>query len=87
MYMVCSCSVSRVQLAHSGPSLNMQWHLVVGLLIRRALNILSACRTVTLNSLLQALVYNAGLYGRAQALRRDGQAPRTLGIADDLPDR
>lgn len=36
---------------------------------------------------LQTLAYNAGLFGRAQALRREGKAPKTLGIADDLPDR
>lgn len=36
---------------------------------------------------MQALAYNAGLYGRAQAMRRAGQAPKTYGIADDLPDR
>lgn len=35
----------------------------------------------------QTLAYNAGLYGRAQALRKAGQAPKVLGIADDLPDR
>jgi hypothetical protein len=35
----------------------------------------------------QTLAYNAGLFGRAQALRREGKAPKTLGIADDLPDR
>jgi hypothetical protein len=35
----------------------------------------------------QTLAYNAGLFGRAQALRRGGKAPKTLGIADDLPDR
>lgn len=29
----------------------------------------------------------AGLYGRAQAMRRDGTAPKTMGIADDLPNR
>lgn len=27
------------------------------------------------------------MYGRAQALRREGTAPTTLGIADDLPTR
>lgn len=37
--------------------------------------------------LAQTLAYNAGLYGRAQALRKAGQAPKVLGIADDLPDR
>ncbi|KAG2499362.1 hypothetical protein HYH03_002937 [Edaphochlamys debaryana] len=35
----------------------------------------------------RALVYNAGLYGRAQTMRRDGTAPKTMGIADDLPNR
>lgn len=35
----------------------------------------------------QSLAYNAGLYSRAQALRRDGTAPTALGIADDLPTR
>ncbi len=35
----------------------------------------------------QTLAYNAGMYGRAQALRREGTAPTTLGIADDLPTR
>ncbi|KAJ9510458.1 hypothetical protein QJQ45_015931, partial [Haematococcus lacustris] len=34
-----------------------------------------------------ALVYNAGQYGRAQALRREGTAPAAMGIADDLPTR
>jgi hypothetical protein len=27
------------------------------------------------------------MYAKAQAMRRDGTAPRTLGIADDLPNR
>ena len=36
---------------------------------------------------LQTLAYNAGLYGRAQAMRREGNAPAAVGIADDLPHR
>lgn len=35
----------------------------------------------------QTLAYNAGMFSRAQVLRRDGTAPAALGIADDLPDR
>ncbi|GFR41222.1 hypothetical protein Agub_g1895 [Astrephomene gubernaculifera] len=35
----------------------------------------------------RALAYNAGLYGRAQTMRREGTAPKTMGIADDLPNR
>eukprot|EP00798_Chlamydomonas_sp_ICE-L_P008206 gene8206-1468_t len=35
----------------------------------------------------KTLAYNAGIFARAQALRREGKAPHTLGIADDLPDR
>jgi hypothetical protein len=35
----------------------------------------------------QTLAYNAGMFSRAQVLRRDGTAPTALGIADDLPDR
>ncbi|WIA12641.1 hypothetical protein OEZ85_006293 [Tetradesmus obliquus] len=35
----------------------------------------------------ETLAYNAGMFSRAQALRRDGTAPAALGIADDLPDR
>ncbi|PNH12062.1 hypothetical protein TSOC_001000, partial [Tetrabaena socialis] len=35
----------------------------------------------------RALVYNAGMYGRAQTMRREGTAPKTMGIADDLPNR
>eukprot|EP00955_Chlamydomonas_euryale_P098454 365146-Chlamydomonas_euryale.AAC.1 len=34
-----------------------------------------------------ALAYNAGLFGAAQRMRRQGKAPKTFGIADDLPDR
>lgn len=29
----------------------------------------------------------AGLYGRANTMRREGTAPKTMGIADDLPNR
>jgi hypothetical protein len=36
---------------------------------------------------LQTLAYNAGMYGRAQALRREGTAPAAMGIADNLPTR
>lgn len=32
-------------------------------------------------------MYGAGMYARAQAMRRDGTAPKALGIADGLPDR
>lgn len=35
----------------------------------------------------QTLAYNAGMYSRAQAMRRDGTAPAAMGIADDLPTR
>ncbi|GLI68927.1 hypothetical protein VaNZ11_013348 [Volvox africanus] len=35
----------------------------------------------------RALAYNAGLYGRAHTMRREGTAPKTMGIADDLPNR
>ncbi|GLC35838.1 hypothetical protein PLESTB_000499600 [Pleodorina starrii] len=35
----------------------------------------------------RALAYNAGLYGRANTMRREGTAPKTMGIADDLPNR
>eukprot|EP00775_Hariotina_reticulata_P004665 gene4665-4918_t len=35
----------------------------------------------------ETLAYNAGLYSRAQALRRDGTAPAAMGVADDLPTR
>jgi hypothetical protein len=38
-------------------------------------------------ALLQTLAYNAGMYSRAQALRRDGTAPAAMGVADDLPTR
>lgn len=27
------------------------------------------------------------MYARAQAMRRDGTAPKTMGVADDLPNR
>ena len=35
----------------------------------------------------QTLAYNAGMYSRAQAMRREGTAPASMGIADDLPNR
>eukprot|EP00877_Chromochloris_zofingiensis_P001776 jgi/Chrzof1/1159/Cz01g42220.t1 len=35
----------------------------------------------------ETLAYNAGMYSRAQAMRRDGTAPAAMGIADDLPTR
>ncbi|KXZ56639.1 hypothetical protein GPECTOR_1g576 [Gonium pectorale] len=35
----------------------------------------------------RALAYNAGMYARAQTMRREGTAPKTMGIADDLPNR
>ena len=44
-------------------------------------------RSHLVSHIAQTLAYNAGLFGRAQALRREGKAPKTLGIADDLPDR
>eukprot|EP00879_Flechtneria_rotunda_P013014 GHRR01013589.1.p2 GENE.GHRR01013589.1~~GHRR01013589.1.p2 ORF type:complete len:485 (+),score=206.70 GHRR01013589.1:261-1715(+) len=35
----------------------------------------------------ETLAYTAGLYSRAQMLRRDGTAPAAMGVADDLPTR
>jgi hypothetical protein len=37
--------------------------------------------------LLQTLAYNAGMFSRAQAMRREGTAPAAMGVADDLPTR
>jgi hypothetical protein len=37
--------------------------------------------------LLQTLAYNAGMFSRAQALRREGTAPAAMGVSDDLPTR
>ena len=41
---------------------------------------MSPCRT-------QTLAYTAGMYARAQALRKEGTAPAAMGVADDLPTR
>jgi hypothetical protein len=37
--------------------------------------------------LVQTLAYSVGMYGRAQAMRREGTAPAAMGVADDLPTR
>ncbi|KAF6253208.1 hypothetical protein COO60DRAFT_1669441 [Scenedesmus sp. NREL 46B-D3] len=44
-------------------------------------------RPFDLEAARETLAYNAGMFSRAQLLRRDGTAPAALGIADDLPDR
>ncbi|KAL3152452.1 hypothetical protein ABBQ32_001497 [Trebouxia sp. C0010 RCD-2024] len=35
----------------------------------------------------QSLAYHSGLYSRAQAMRKNGQSPANMGMADDLPMR
>ncbi len=44
-------------------------------------------RPFELEAAQQALSYSAGMFGRAQAMRREGQSPAAIGVADDLPTR
>ncbi len=37
--------------------------------------------------LLQSLAYHSALYSRAQAMRKNGESPANMGMADDLPMR
>ena len=34
-----------------------------------------------------SLMYNAAMYGKAQQMRKAGQTPAAMGVADDLPNR
>ena len=36
---------------------------------------------------LQSLAYHSALYSRAQAMRKNGESPANMGMADDLPMR
>ena len=36
---------------------------------------------------MQSLAYHSALYSRAQAMRKNGQSPANMGMADDLPMR
>lgn len=36
---------------------------------------------------MQTLAYHSALYSRAQAMRKNGEAPANMGMADDLPMR
>ena len=47
----------------------------------------ATARPFNLEAAREALSYQSGMNSRAQALRRDGQTPAALGVADDLPAR
>lgn len=42
---------------------------------------------LTSQSCLQSLAYHSALYSRAQAMRKNGESPANMGMADDLPVR
>ncbi len=63
------------------PLLTWAWQMI-------CLQLLS-CRIVNFDLFvcLQSLAYHSALYSRAQAMRKNGESPANMGMADDLPMR